>query len=303
MSRHWRRIGILVALLVVLGFAVARPVRAESRAECRSVPSKILASDVAYCVFLPPSYDADKTRQYPILYFLHGLGENAQILLNSGGWNLIQDLRQQKDIGDFVIVTPSADRSFYIDSSNGRVRYQDFFIKEFIPYIEKHYRIEANRRERGIMGISMGGYGALRMAFLFPDLFGSVSAHSAALIEKLPATQGQSPQAENLARLVGTAFGVPFDREFWDRNNPFTLVRTGPPTSNLKIYFDCGTEDQFGFDIGAQAFDKLLTAKGIAHEFHLYPGGHDWNYFGEHFPASLEFESRAFGVLAAGKGN
>ena len=88
------------------------------------------------------------------------------------------------------------------------------------------------------------------MASLFPDLFGSVSAHSAALIEKLPGTQGQSPQAENLARLVGTAFGVPLNRAFWDRNNPFTLVRDGPRPANLKIYFDCGTEDQFGFDVG-----------------------------------------------------
>jgi len=303
MSRIWCRLGIPIAFLILSGFAPAISVQAESRAECRSLPSKILASDVAYCAFLPPSYDAEKARRYPILYFLHGLGESAQILLNSGGWNLIQDLRQQKEIGDFVIVTPSADRSFYINSLNGRVRYEDFFMKEFLPYIENHYRVEANRRGRGIMGISMGGYGALRLAFRFPDLFGSVSAHSAALIEKLPSTQGQSPQADNLARLVGTAFGVPFNREFWDRNNPFTLVRNGPRPANLWIYFDCGTEDQFGFDVGAQAFDKLLNTKGIPHEFHLYPGGHDWSYFAEHFPASLEFESRAFGLSAAGNGN
>jgi S-formylglutathione hydrolase FrmB len=301
MSKAWR-LGIPITLFL-LGFSMGTAARAESRAECRSLPSKILANDVAYCAFLPPGYDADKSRQYPILYFLHGLGENAQILLNSGGWNLIQDLWQQKDIGDFVIVTPSADRSFYINSLNGRVRYQDFFIKEFIPYIEKQYRIEANRRDRGIMGISMGGYGALRLAMLFPDLFGSVSAHSPALIEKLPATQGQSPQAENLARLVGKAFGVPFNRAFWDRNNPFTLVRDGARPANLKVYFDCGTEDQFGFDVGAEAFDKLLDTKNIPHEFHLYPGGHDWSYFAEHFPASLEFESRAFGLSADRKQN
>ena len=299
----FRRIGNSVLLLVLLGFALATSAQADSRAECRSVPSKILASAVSYCAFLPPSYDVDKSRQYPILYFLHGLGENAQILLDSGGWNLIQDLRQQKEIGDFVIVTPSAGRSFYINSLNGRVRYEDFFIKEFIPYIENHYRIEANRRHRGIMGISMGGYGALRMAFHFPDLFGSVSAHSAALIEKLPPAQGQTPQAENLARLVGSAFGSPLNRGFWDRNNPFTLVRNGARPAHLQIYFDCGTEDQFGFDVGAQAFHTLLAAKGIAHEFHLYPGGHDWSHFTEHFPASLAFESRAFGLSAHEAGN
>jgi S-formylglutathione hydrolase FrmB len=304
MSRFFPR-ARAVLVLVLLGLCFTTAARAESRAECRSLPSKILASDVSYCAFLPPGYDADPSRKYPVLYFLHGLGEDAQILLNSGGWNLIQDVRRQQDIGDFVVVTPSAGRSFYINSRNGRVRYEDFFIKEFMPFIESRYRIQANRRNRGIMGISMGGYGALRLAFRFPDLFGSVSAHSAALIDKLPANaaQSDSPQAQNLARLVGTAFGVPFDRDFWARNNPFTLVRTGARPSNLAIYFDCGTEDQFGFDVGAQAFDKLLAAKRIPHEFHLYPGGHDWNYFAEHFPASLAFESRAFGLSPEPKGN
>ena len=148
-----------------------------------------------YCVFLPPSYDSDKARKFPVLYFLHGLGENAQTLLNAGGWNLIENLWEQKQIGEFLIVTPSADRSFYINSLDGKVRYEDFFIREFLPFIESHYRIQADRHDRGITGISMGGYGALRFAFRYPQLFGSVSAHSAALVAKLPAVQASSPQA------------------------------------------------------------------------------------------------------------
>ena len=96
--------------------------------------------------------------------------------------------------------------------------------------------------------------------------------------------------------LDGNAFGSPFDPAFWDRENPFTLVRNGPRPAGMKIYFDCGTEDEYGFNVGAQAFHDLLAAKGIPHEFHLYPGGHDWTYFAQHFPASLEFQSRAFGL-------
>ncbi len=128
-----------------------------------------------------------------MLYFLHGLGENAQVLLTSGGWNLIQNLWEQKQIGDFLIVAPSAGRSFYINSRDGRVRYEDFFIREFLPFIESHYRIRAERRYRGISGISMGGYGALRFAFRYPELFGSVSAHSAALVAKLPDAAASDP--------------------------------------------------------------------------------------------------------------
>jgi S-formylglutathione hydrolase FrmB len=269
------------------------------RTDCRSIPSKILGHRVSYCVFLPPSYDSDQAHKFPVLYFLHGLGESSQTLLDAGGWNLIENLWEQKQIGDFVIVTPSADRSFYVNSRDGKVRYEDFFIRDFLPFIESHYRIQAERRTRGITGISMGGYGALRFAFRYPQLFGSVSAHSAALVAKLPAVQASDPQSEGLARVMGGAFGSPFDRAFWDRNNPFTLVEEGAHPTGMAIYFDCGTEDLFGFDGGAQAFHNLLVAKKIPHEFHLYPGGHDWTYFAEHFPASLEFHSRAFGLKSS----
>ena len=101
------------------------------------MPSKILGHDVAFCVLLPPSYDSDTAKRFPVLYFLHGIGENEQALINSGGLLLVQDLRDQKQIGEFLIVTPNAGRTFYINSRDGRVKYEDFFIREFIPYIEK----------------------------------------------------------------------------------------------------------------------------------------------------------------------
>lgn len=294
MNRRRRR--LLPALSLFLACCLlAAPARAAGRAECRSLPSKILGRPVAYCVLLPPSYDAQKTRRYPVLYFLHGLGENEQALLNSGGWNLIQDLWEQKQIGEFVVAAPDGDRSFYINSRDGRARYEDFFIRELLPAIESRYRSGGGRRARGITGVSMGGYGALRLALRHPELFGSVSAHSAALIEKLPRAKLDASEENTLARVMGSAFGVPFDRAFWDRNSPFTLVRNGPRPTGLRIYFDCGTEDDFGFNNGAQAFHNLLLSRGIAHEFHLYPGGHNWSYFAQHFSASLEFHSRAFG--------
>ena len=293
---------LVAALAFLIASLYAPAAVAAGRTDCRSTPSAILKHSVAYCVFLPPSYEAGNTRKFPVLYFLHGLGENAQTLLTEGGWNLIENMWEQKQIGEFLIVTPSADRSFYINSRDGKVRYEDFFIREFLPFIESHYRIQAERRTRGITGISMGGYGALRFAFLYPQLFGSVSAHSAALIAKLPEIRASDdPQAEAFSQQMGTAFGKPFDRGFWNRNNPFTIVEEGARPVGMKIYFDCGTEDQFGFDTGAQDFHDLLEAKKIPHEFHLYPGGHDWNYFAEHFHASLAFHSRAFGLTAGAK--
>ena len=283
------------ALLIAATFVLTAPAYAQ-RAECRDAPSKILGHPVAYCVILPPSYDTSKTTRYPILYLLHGLGGNAQQYIEGGALDMLQDLWQQKKIGEYLIVTPSAGRSFYINSRDGRVRYQDFFIREFLPYIEKHYRIVPDRHHRGISGVSMGGYGALRFALVYPQLFGSVSVHSAALVEKPPRAQLSNQQDVAIAQFLGSAFGAPFDLAYWVRESPFTIVRERPRPRDLRIYFDCGTDDDFGFYRGAAAFDKLLTARGIPHEFHLYPGGHDWPYFARHLPASFEFQSHAFGL-------
>jgi S-formylglutathione hydrolase FrmB len=290
---HQRRL----CALWVLGIALLlSPAAHAQRAECRDAPSKILGHPVAYCAILPPSYDSSKTTHYPVLYLLHGLGGNAEQFIDGGALDMLQDLWQQKKIGEYLIVTPSARRTFYINSLNGRVKYQDFFIREFLPYIETHYRIIRDRHHRGVGGVSMGGYGALRFAFLYPELFGSVTAHSAALVQKPPRAQLSTQQDTTIARFLGSAFGAPFDPAYWTRESPFTIVGDRPKPHDLRIYFDCGTSDDFGFYRGAQAFHQLLLARGIPHEFHLYPGGHDWPYFAQHLPASFEFHSRAFGL-------
>jgi S-formylglutathione hydrolase FrmB len=279
---------------VALAFVLVPAARVQGRAECRNAPSRVLGHAVPYCVILPTSYDSNASRRYPVLYLLHGLGGDAQSLIEAGGLDLIEDLWQHHQIGEFLIVTPDAGRSFYINSRDGHVRYQDFFIREFLPYIETHYRILRDRRHRGISGMSMGGYGALRFGFLYPDLFGSVSAHSPALVEEAPRTSVNNVQGVVISRFVGSAFGSPFDPAYWKRESPFTIVREVPRPRDLLIYFDCGTSDDYGFNRGAEAFHKLLVARNIPHEFHLYPGGHDWDYFAQHLPASLEFHSRAF---------
>ena len=295
-----RALGFAAGLLMA-AICAAPAVAAPGRAECRAAPSKILGHPVPYCVILPSDYDANKTSDYPALYFLHGLGGNEQLLLNSGGLNMIQDLRDQKRIGEFLIVAPDAGRSFYINSRDGKVRYEDFFVREFLPYIESHYRVRAERKARGISGVSMGGYGALRLALRYPELFAAVSAHSAALIETLPNIKVSRDQAMAVAEVLGKAFGSPVDAAFWQRESPFTIVKDGPRPAGLRIYFDCGTDDEFGFNKGNTQFDQLLTARGIPHEFHLYPGGHDWDYFAEHLAASFEFQSRSFGFAAPAK--
>src|ERR1039458_5418988 len=94
---------ILRVAACLLALALVPAAHAEGRAECSIVKSTILARPVRYCAYLPASFDQDKARQYPVLYYLHGLGDNEQSLLNMGGWDLIEELRRQGKIGDFIV--------------------------------------------------------------------------------------------------------------------------------------------------------------------------------------------------------
>ena len=266
---------------------------ASGRVECNRLLSKTLAHAVDYCVLLPPSYDANKTQRFPILYFFHGLGDDAQMFVHTGGWNLVEDMWEGKQLSEFLIVTPSAGATLYINSNDGKVRYEDFLIQEFLPGIEKKFRVKPGRANRAVSGVSMGGYGALHLAFRHPELFSSASAHSAALIDKLPSFLGGVAQNSPRARVFGGTFGNPPNAAFWDRNSPIGIARTAS-LKGVNIYFDCGEEDDFGFESGATALDRVLTSRKIPHEFHLYPGRHDWQYFATHLPASLQFHSRLF---------
>lgn len=290
-----------MVVLVVLSAWPNAAAWAQSRVECSALDSKFLKAPVRYCAFLPPHDDASIpaknpssriVRRYPVLYYLHGLGDNEQSLVNSGGWNLIQDLREQHKIGDFIIVAPEGDRTFYVNSRDGRTPYSDFFIRELMPAIGRRYRVLDS--PRGIMGISMGGYGALRFAFAYPKLFTSVSAQSAALMPESPKDLNMAMNSGlGQAALLGDVFGNPIDLAFWRQNSPFALARENRALiAKLKIYFDCGSEDEYGFDRGASALHQELVAEKIKHEFHLYPGGHNLVFFLQHLRQSVEFQSR-----------
>jgi S-formylglutathione hydrolase FrmB len=281
----------LAFVLIALACCTLPAFAAQGRVECDAVPSAILRHPVRYCVLLPPGYETQTTRRYPVLYFLHGLGDDEQALVTSGAWEIEEGLRQSGKIGDMLIAAPAGGRSFYINSQDGKVRYEDFFIREFIPAIEHRYRAAGTPAGRAITGVSMGGYGALRFAFKYPGMFTAAAAQMGALFDKLPpALTGASlPHGRHVDAV--SAFGVIPDEAFWQQNSPLMLARNnGARLRHLHIYFDCGDQDDYGFDTGARSLHQILTKEGIPHEFHIYPGGHDWSYVAAHFAEVLEFE-------------
>jgi S-formylglutathione hydrolase FrmB len=288
---------LLFALLFLIPAACA-----QGRIDCNVLPSRVLSQKIHYCVLLPPTYDlatrAKPRRLYPVLYFLHGLGDNEQTLFKSGGWNTVEDLRHEHRISEFLVVAPEGLASFYIKSADGRTRYSDFFLRELIPYIESRYSIRRQRASRAISGVSMGGYGALRFAFANPDLFSSVSAQSPALVpESPPATARSMPSPDPLGRMLAPVFGNPVDVRHWNQNSPFVLAKQNRGkilATRLAIYFNCGLEDDFGFEKGASALHRQLQSERIPHESHFYSGNHSSEYFRDHLAETMVFHSRNF---------
>jgi S-formylglutathione hydrolase FrmB len=285
----------LIALCFVLFLAPL--VSAQGRAECSVIKSQILGGPVRYCAYLPASFDQDKTRRYPVLYFLHGLGDNEQSLLNFSGWDVVSELRSQGKVGDFVILAPSAGHTFYINSASGKVRYEDFLLKEFMPQMEKKYRAVGTRATRGVTGISMGGYGALRLAFKYPNEFAAVSAQMPALISELPADISSGTPG-SAGALLGDVFGSPLNREYFTHNTVSYFAKTDSAASlkRMKIYINVGNNDDYGFQQGAQQLDQLLKARDIPHEFHIYPGRHDAQFVIRYFPDVIQFQWAAIGA-------
>jgi len=270
--------------------------------KCEAIPSAILGTPVNTCVALPADYDSDANTRYPVLYFLHGLFENETSWGERGGEQSLDALLSDGQVGKFLVVLPDGGRTFYINSMDGRERYEDFFIRELVPAIDRKYRTIASAAARGISGSSMGGYGALHLGMRHPDVFGSASSHSAALVPKFPNPLPTEGRWGFYARVLQGPFGSPLSEPYWEANSPLTLAEHPENFRNLKLYFDCGDQDRYGFNEGAQLLDKTLTANGFPHEFALRPGSHGWSYLNQYMKYSLLFHWRWFGEAVRNNG-
>jgi len=283
-----------VTLTAQRGFQNRDVIPPGSRVEYKTFHSALLNRDLRYGLYLPPSY-AGSTKKYPVLYFLHGLDENEMRWSTRGETDLMLD-RMVADgkIGEFIVAIPFAATSFYTNARGGGEPWEDVIVKEFIPTIESTYRVDATRRSRGISGVSMGGYGALKIAFKHPELFGSVSAHSAVLVSNLNDATVPGWRFDMFVSLFDHIYGIKQDMTYWDANNPLVLAKDPSKFQGMKIYFDCGMQDDYGFNVGLQTLDAMLTKAGYPHEAHLYPGRHGWDYAKEHTAQSLAFHWSVF---------
>ncbi len=172
--------------------------------ESLKLKSAILGKEVEYSLYLPPDYD-QSNRKYPVLYLLHGYSDDETGWTQFGEVKSIADKQLQlQQMTSMIIAMPDAGVSWYINSADGKVKWEDFFIKEYIPHIETTYRARTEKHYRAIAGLSMGGHGTMIMALKHPDLFSAAAPLSAGIFtrEELIAMS-----SENWDGTFGPAYG------------------------------------------------------------------------------------------------
>ena len=255
-----------------------------------TLPSKILNMERKYAVYLPFDYETS-SRSYPVLYLLHGGGDDQT------GWVQFGEVQNITDraINDgkatpMIIIMPDANtgRRGYSNNATGTWLYEDFFFKEFIPFIEKKYRIKSDKRFRAIAGLSMGGDGSFTYALHHPELFSSAC----------PLSAGTGPLTLDIAKTnVRRSDSLATDAQieaFYNRQSVPVLVNNVPDSLKKAVrwYIDCG-DDDFLYE-GNSLVHIAMRKKEIPHEYRTRNGSHSWVYWRAALPEVLNFVSQAF---------
>ncbi len=255
-----------------------------------SLKSEILQSERKFAIYLPPDYETSE-RSYPVLYLLHGAGDDHSGWIQFGEVLHIADkaIREGKAT-PMIIVMPDAQtgQRGYFNSIDGKWRYEDFFFEELIPYVEKTYRIKAEKRFRAVSGLSMGGGGSFMYALHHPEMFSSacpLSAYAGPLtVEELKARLAQGGEKHSEADI----------QAYFERHNAISLINSlkAEELRSIRWFIDCG-DDDFLYEGNALAH-IALHKKDIPHEYRVRDGRHNWTYWRASLPMVLEFVSDAF---------
>jgi len=268
-----------------------------------SFKSDAIGHDVEIGVYVPKAYDDEKNKdvKWPLVVWLHGMFEDHMRFHERGGAAVLDQCVGDGKMPPCVFVSANGGRtSMYVNRKDAR--YEDLITVDLLAHLAKAYRISDKREQRAIMGVSMGGMAALRIALTKPDLFGAVGAHSSAVFDEDP--DKLPDRIKGMAQRLGLdeVFGNPIQKEPWQKANPLCIATALDPKSlhGLRIYFDAGTEDRYGFAAGNKMLDEALTKKGIEHTWRLIEGGgHSW---GAGFQdQTLPYSFAVVGQMFAGK--
>ncbi|ADB39621.1 alpha/beta hydrolase [Spirosoma linguale] len=258
--------------------------------------SSLMNQAVKFSIYLPPDYYISN-RRYPVVYLLHGYGDDETGWVQFGEADRIADVGiKSGELPPMIIVMPNGGASWFVNDYQNKVRYEDMFVQELIPHIDSMFRTRTQREFRAISGLSMGGFGSLTLAMHHADLFGSCAALSAGIrtdegFVNIPDERYNTVFAPVFS---GPAKGEDRLTITWKRNSPITLARSAPESDLTKVrwYIDCGDDD--ALSIGNSMLHLALLNRRIPHEYRVRDGAHTWTYWRTGLPDALKFIAQSF---------
>lgn len=286
-------------LVITLVLWVSLDCFGQSKVEqSKLMKSALLHTSIKYSVYLPDGYDHSKT-DYPVIYLLNGFTGNETDWINSGNVKVITDqLIASKTIEPLIIIMPDGDDRLYMNKGDGSYPYEDMFIDELIPFVEKIYRIRSKKSSRAISGLSMGGSGSLRLALKHHTLFSACAAFSAGIsTDEEIIAEDQVSFDSYFGRIAPSAIGKTGKDRLTEVIKDYDILRlvNSKDVELLKsvaIYVDCGDDDFL--TIGNSQLHIELTKNRIPHEFRIRDGEHNWEFWRESLPVGLEFINSIF---------
>ena len=278
-------------LLILCLLAAGMAARAQSRIVTDSIRSEVLRCEQKYNVYLPAGYDA--TKEYPVLYLLHGLYGDYSNWAKVGGVKAVADeLILSGEVSPMVIVMPNAGDNDVHHYQNGYFNvqdwpYEDFFFQEFLPAVEKKYHCGESKGRRALAGLSLGGGGAVVYAQRHPDLFASAYGMSAWLDNKHREVRGSSQPGSKLS-ITDESVRAHSALDFMDAASPETIHKL----KTVEWFLDCGDDDSLML-LSVDLHLKMKKA-GLHSELRIRDGNHTWEYWHTALRTALPFASRNF---------
>lgn len=249
--------------------------------------SDILDKEMGINVYLPKEYE-ENGNPLPVLYFLHGRSGNESIMYDLNINVKADEMIKSGKIKPLIIVCPRIENSRGVNSSSiskevlspgdsGIIinigMYEDYFIKEVIPLIDKEFNTIKAKEGRYIGGISAGGYAALHNSFRHQDMFSKVGGHMPAI--ELTLEEEDTPYFK--------------DMSVWKKYDPVTIAKNNEISKEIKVYLDAGNQDEGHFYEGCKVLQEILEKKQITSQNHIYEGHHNGEYIISNLEKYLEF--------------
>lgn len=289
---------IAIAACLLVSSAYAQSTQYSVVRDSVTMKSEILGGERQYAIYFPPGYHTSQ-RSYPVLYLLHGAGDDQT------GWVQFGELQHIADKAiaagqatPMVVVMPDANtgRRGYFNDIRGDWRYEDFFFEELIPHIEKTYRVKSEKRYRAVAGLSMGGGGTFMYALHHPELFSSACPLSASVgpLSLEDARRRYNRRRQGEGDEESEALSDETIEAHWKQHSAVKLVEDLPAdgVGSVRWYIDCG-DDDFLYE-GNALVHIAMRKRDIPHEYRVRDGGHRWSYWRSALPTVLSFVSESF---------